>query len=551
MKIERTKNASRNIVFGIIQKIYTLAVPFLMRTLMIYFMGVQYLGLNSLFASILQVLNLTELGVGSAMVYSMYKPIAEDDKEKICQLMRLYRTYYRVIGLVIAVIGCILIPFIPNLIAEDSLVTLPSELNVYVLYVLNLAATVLTYWLFAYKNCLLNAHQRNDVVSKISIITTTIQYGLQIVAICAFKDYYIYVIVMLVTQALTNVVTAFVATKMYPDYKPVGKLPRDDVKGINRRIRDLFTSKIGSVVVGSADTIVISAFLGLTMLAIYQNYYYILTAVIGVISIIFQACTAGIGNSIIVETKEKNFNDLKKFTFIMAWIVGFCTCCLLCLYQPFMQIWVGEELMLGFLAVIFFCIYFYVQEFNNLLNLYKDASGMWHEDRFRPLVVALANLAMNLITVNFWGIYGVLASTFVATLLIGMPWLLHNLFTVIFDKSHLKPYLLTLIVYTIVTVAVCALTYLICYFIPIQNEWAVFFVRLAICIVVPNVIFFIIYSRRKEFKEALQLANRMTKGKIKFLRKYEHLPQAASAGERVVMDSKKVQIEENRKDDQE
>lgn len=523
MKIERTKNASRNMVFGIIQKIYTLAVPFLMRTLMIYFMGVQYLGLNSLFTSILQVLNLTELGVGSAMVYSMYKPIAEDDKEKICQLMRLYRTYYRIIGLVIAVVGCILIPFIPNLISEDSLATLPSEINVYVLYVLNLAATVLTYWLFAYKNCLLNAHQRNDVVSKISIITTTIQYGLQIAAICAFKDYYIYVIVMLATQALTNVITAIVTTKMYPNYKPAGKLPKEDVKGINHRIRDLFTAKVGGVVVNSADTIVISAFLGLTVLAIYQNYYYILTAVIGVISIIFQACTAGIGNSIIVETKEKNFNDLKKFTFIMAWIVGFCTCCLLCLYQPFMQIWVGEELMLGFLAVIFFCIYFYVQEFNALLNLYKDASGMWHEDRFRPLVTAIANLAMNLITVNFWGIYGVLASTFVTMLCIGMPWLLHNLFTVIFDKSHLKPYLLTLIFYTVVTVAVCALTYLICYFIPIQNEWAIFFVRLAICIIVPNVIFFIIYSRKKEFKEALQLANRITKGKIKFLRKYENI----------------------------
>lgn len=524
MKIERTKNASRNIVFGIIQKIYTLAVPFLMRTLMIYFMGVEYLGLSSLFTSILQVLNLTELGVGSAMVYSMYKPIVDDDKDKICRLMRLYRTYYRVIGLVIAVVGCILIPFIPNLIEEESLNSLPSEINVYILYVLNLAATVLTYWLFAYKNCLLNAHQRNDVVSKISIVITTLQYGLQIAAICIFHDYYIYLIVALATQALTNVVTAIITTKMYPDYKPGGKLPKDDMKVINRRIRDLFTSKVGGVVIGSADTLVISAFLGLTMLAVYQNYYYILSAIIGLISIIFSACTAGIGNSIIIETKEKNFNDLKKFTFIMAWLVGFCTCCLLCLYQPFMEIWVGEELMLGFLAVIFFCIYFYVQEFNSLLNLYKDASGMWHEDRFRPLVVALANLTMNLITVNFWGIYGVLASTFVATLAIGMPWLLHNLFTVIFDKSHLKKYLLSLLYYTLITIIACLLTYLICYFIPIQNDWATFFVRLAICIIVPNILFFIVYSRRREFKESLQLANKMTKGKVKFLRKYENLP---------------------------
>ena len=172
-KIERTKNASRNIFFGVILKIYQILVPFLMRTAMIYLMGVQYLGLNSLFTSVLQVLNLAELGVGSAMVYSMYKPIAEDDDTTICALMKLYRTYYRVIGLVIAVVGCALTPFIPHLIKSD----VPAGINVYILYLLNLGATVLSYWLFAYKNSILQAHQRADVVSKVAIITNTIQYG--------------------------------------------------------------------------------------------------------------------------------------------------------------------------------------------------------------------------------------------------------------------------------------------------------------------------------------------------------------------------------------
>src|SRR5699024_10467177 len=139
---------------------------------------------------------------------------------------------------------------------------------------------------------------------------------------------------------LTNIVTAMAATKKYPEYHPKGKLENQIVKGINQRIRDLFTSKLGSVIVNSADTVVISTFLGLTMLAVYQNYYFILTSIIVIITIIFQSCTAGIGNSVIVETKEKNFNDLKKFTFLIAWIAGFCTCCLLCLYQPFMEIWV-------------------------------------------------------------------------------------------------------------------------------------------------------------------------------------------------------------------
>lgn len=140
MRIERTKNAVRNMIFGSILKAYQILLPFIMRTAMIYFMGVQYLGLNSLFTSILQVLNLAELGVGSAMVFSMYKPIAEDDSTTICALMKLYKIYYRIIGLIIAVVGVICLPFIPYLIKSD----IPKGMNIYVLYLLNLSATVLS-----------------------------------------------------------------------------------------------------------------------------------------------------------------------------------------------------------------------------------------------------------------------------------------------------------------------------------------------------------------------------------------------------------------------
>ena len=524
MKIERTKNATRNMVFGGIQKVYSLAIPFLMRTLMIYFMGVEYLGLNSLFASILQVLNLAELGVGSAMVYSMYKPIAEDDTNKICALMKLYRTYYRIIGGVIAVVGIVLLFFIPNLIEAESLKNLKElGLNVYILYVLNLGATVLTYWLFAYKNCLLSAHQRNDITSKISLVVMTLQYGLQILSICLYRNYYIYLIVALVTQIISNIITAILTNKMYPNYKPIGRLSEGEVKSINKRIADLFTSKIGGVIVNSADTIVISMFLGLTVLAIYQNYYYILTAVIGFVGVINTACMAGIGNSIIVESKEKNYNDFKRYTFILVWGFGFCCTCLLCLYQPFMEIWVGKDLMLGFTAVIFLCIYYFVYEIAQLLCVYKDAAGMWHEDRFRPLVVAIANLTLNLILVQFWDIYGVLFSTFITFLLIGIPWLLFNLFTVVFERKHLKEYVFNLLYYTFITIVACGVTYFICYIIPIKNNWAIFGIRFLICMIVPNIIFLSVYFKKKEFKDSLLMVNRLTKGKIKFLNKFQDI----------------------------
>lgn len=515
MKSRRTENASRNILFGTILKLYQILVPFFMRTVMIYFLGAEYLGLNSLFTSVLQVLNLAELGVGSAMVYSMYKPIADDDQASICALMKLYRLYYRVIGTVVMILGIILLPFIPKLIKGS----VPEDIDIYLLYILNLSATVLSYWLFAYKNSILVAHQRSDITSKVAIIMNTFKYLVQIFVLIVLKNYYYYVIAILVTQVMTNIITAYYANRMYPQYKPIGQLEKDKVKSINGRIKDLFTSKVGAVIVNSADTIVISAFLGLTALAIYQNYYFIISSIIGFITIIFSSCTAGIGNSLIVETKEKNYNDLKKFTFIIAWLAGFCAICFLCLFQPFMELWVGKELMLDFSVVICFCIYFFIYEINALLNMYKDSAGMWHEDRFRPLITALANLGLNLCLVNYWGMYGVILSTVLSTLIIGMPWLLHNLFTVIFEKKYLKKYILHLIKYIVITSIAGFLTVCICQFIelPLFTE---LIVRGIMCCIIPNCIFLIAYHKMPEFGQSMALVDKMLKGKIHFLNKF-------------------------------
>lgn len=504
MKIERTKNARRNIVFGVLQRIYTLFVPFIVRTIMIYYMGVEYIGLGSLFTSILTVLNLTELGVGSALVFSMYKPIAEDNKERICALMNLYRTYYRVIGTIILVVGIAITPIVPKLVKGD----LPDDINLIVLYYLNLGATVLTYYLFAYKNSLLSAHQRNDVVSKIGIIISTLQYILQIGAIF-IGNYYLYVIVVLATTALGNIITALIVDKMYPEYKAIGKLQKDEIKSINKRIKDLFTSKIGSVVVDSADTIVISAFLGLQVLAIYNNYYYIMTALFGFIGIIFTSCTAGIGNSLITETSEKNYNDMKKFLLIIVWISGVCTCCLLCLFQPFMKLWVGNELMLGMDLVICFCCYFFIHEINRLMNNYKDAAGMWHEDRFRPLIVSLVNLGLNLVMVNHVGLFGILLSTVLSTVFVGMPWLTYNLFTVIFKRSA-KEFIVKLIKYILITIIAGLLSYWVCSYIGIGGIGGFLLKGIAVMLL-SNGIYFICLFKTKEFSEVKKLALNLIK----------------------------------------
>ena len=496
MKIERSKNAVRNIVFGTVLKIYQIVIPFVMRTAMIYFMGVQYLGLNSLFTSILQVLNLAELGVGSAMVYSMYKPIAEDDNKRICALMKLYRTYYRIIGLVVAGIGLIILPFVPKLIKSD----LPGDVNVYALYLLHLAATVFSYWLFAYRNALLQAHQRNDVVSKVTFVLETIKYVVQILILAFLKNYYAYITVVLLTQILTNIVIAIVVNKMYPAFQPVGELPIEEKQQINHRIRDLFTAKFGTVIMSSADTIVISAFLGLTLLAIYQNYYFVMNSVYTLVCVIFSSVVAGIGNSLIKETIDKNYKDLKKFTFIINWLMCLCCCCFLCLYQPFMKLWVGEELMLSYNYVILFAVYFYVCVLAMVWATIKDAAGMWHADRFRPLIGSGLNLIINIILVQFIGLYGVLLSTIFSYIFVSMPWLVHNIFHLIYKRSQ-KEYLIKLGMYLVITTVACVCCVIICNLINVAIVLQLI-INVIVCVLISNGIQFLVFKNTPEFKES-------------------------------------------------
>lgn len=506
MKIERTKNASRNILFGGFLKVYQILAIFLMRTALIYFMGMQYLGLNSLFTSILQVLNLAELGVGSAMVYSMYKPIAESDRKTICALMHLYKKYYTIIGFVIAILGIILLPFIPNLIKMD---TVPRGINVYVLYLLNLMSTVLSYWLFAYKNCLISAHQRTDIGSKIIIIVNTLQYVCQLAVLIIFKNYYYYVIVALGMQALTNLVTAVVVDKMYPQYKAKGKLEKSVVNQINGRVKDLFTAKIGAVVVNSVDTIVISAYLGLTVLAVYQNYYFILNAIIGFFYIIFSGITAGMGNSFVTESVDKNYDDLKVFSFIINWLICICCCCFIGLYQPFMLLWVGGEYVLPYNFVVLFCIYFYVYVLSLVWATAKDAAGMWHSDRFRPLIGAIANLVMNLVLVKIIGLYGVLLSTILSYILITMPWLIRNLSKELYKRSMLS-YVLTVGKQVVVTGISCIISFFCCRLIKVDGIIGLI-VYVIICFTIPNIIQYLIFYRIDEYNKAKKLVQNILK----------------------------------------
>ena len=498
MKIQRTKNAARNIVFDGLFKMVNMIVPFVMRSVMLNFLGVQYLGLNGLFRSILSFLNLAELGVGSAMVFSMYKPIADDNTDEICALMKLYRTFYRAIGLFIAAVGLALVPFLRTLIKGD----IPPDMNLYILYFLNLGSTVLSYWLFAYKNSLLNAHQRIDVSSKIKLAVQLLEYTLKILSLVLFHNYYLYLIAQLACQVAVNLITAYQVSKMYPNYKPRGNLPKERVMDIVKRVRDLFTSKFSYVVFNSADTLVISSFMGLTALAIYQNYYYIITSLRTMLEVVIGAVIAGVGNSLVTESEEKNYRDLERFSLLFSWMMAVSTSMLLCMYQPFMEIWMGKENLLTSNYVICFAVYFYSMGINKLINMFKDAAGIWRKDRWRPLTAALVNLALNLATVKWLGLYGVLLSSVVSIVLVQIPWLMHNLFSEVFPKKYQGQYIRFFCVFVAVALVSCALSWLLCSLLHL-GTWPSLIINGCISFIVPNAVMLAVYGRSPMLRESL------------------------------------------------
>ncbi len=492
MKIQRTKNAARNIFFGILYKAVAMLFPFTVRTTILYILGSEYIGLSSLFTSILSFLSLAELGIGHALVYSMYKPIAEDDTDTICALLNLYRKLYRYIGFVILSVGIVLLPFLKYMIKGSC----PADINLYALYLIYLFNTVISYWMFAYKQSLLSAFQRSDIISKRAMILQTFMYTVQIVSLFLFRNYYIYILWLPIITIATNLANAVIANKMFPEYKCYGHVSKELEGSIRKKALALFGTKANAIVLHAADNIVISAFLGLVVVGQYGNYYYIINSLIGIMSIFYSSLTAGIGNSLETENLEKNYKDYNELTFINTWMTMFCTISLFCLYQPFMKLWVGEKLLLPTSVVILLAVYFYVYQFYRITLTYKDAAGIWWEDRLRPYVAMIINVICNIILVQFIGLEGVILST-ILSLLISVPWATYTVFKYIFHRPSMS-YYRKVFIHMVFTIVVCFITWNLCLFL---HEGIVgFFEKAIMCVILPNILFIIVFYKTPEFK---------------------------------------------------
>ena len=489
----RKKNVLRNVIWGVFEKIVVLLLPFVIRTILIKVLGAQYLGLGSLFSSILTVLSLSELGFGTAIVFSMYKPIAEDDKQTICALLNTFRKVYRIVGTIVLVVGILILPFIGYFIKGDT----PADINIYILYSIYLLNTVISYFMFAYKAALFNAHQRNDIVSKLTLGVNLLGSVLQVISLLFFENYYMYIIVTPINTVLTNIANAYLAKRLYPELKCEGMISKEMAAGIKKRVIGLLSFKVYGVIFTAVDTIVVSSFLGLVTLAKYNSYHYIQTSITTFIIIFTNSLTASIGNKMVKTSIMDNYRDLKNLTFINAWVVIWCAICLVCLYQPFIVLWLGDDFLLPSSTMLLLVFQFLFSRISSITFTYREAAGLWWEDRFRPLVAAIVNLCINLTLIRIIGINGVIIATVFCTLVINIPWGTKILFDKYFNKSP-KEYFATLLNYTIYGIIVGSITYNLTNTVT-RDGLLSFVIRILICVSVPNVLLAILYCKRPEF----------------------------------------------------
>ena len=471
MKLTLVKNLKRNIVAAGVNSAIKLLFPFLNRTLFLWLLGPAYLGLNGLFGSILGVLMLADLGFGTAVVCSMYKPVADDDRDLLCAYLQFYRTVYRWVGSVIFFGGLLLLPFLRKLVHGD----IPPDVDLHLLYLIHLINTALSYFLFAYRGSVLSAYHRHDVQSHIRTAISVAQYLAVFAILLVTRNYYCYVLTTVLFTVVQNLLILRASRRLFPEIQPAGTLPEKLRRQVISDVKSIFMHKVGGVITYSMDNVVVSAFLGLVAVAAYGNYYYVFTAVAGIVWIVYQSMTSGFGNRIHTESREQNFQLFLKFNRLVGIVIIWCAAMMAALYQPFLLEWTRgkPELMRHTLTPALMVLFFYINESRQTLLTFKSAAALWRQDRWKPIVAGAVNLLTNILFVIYlpedYKLDGVIFSTILALVLIQIPWETHVVFTAFFDREQAKKFWRMHANFALLALVVCLLSWQVGARIPLNG----------------------------------------------------------------------------------
>ncbi len=496
----RSTNSIKNAIVAVIMNIINILIGFIAQKVFVIALGSEYLGLNGLFSNVLSILAVVELGFGNAIIYHLYKPVAEDNKKEIKVLVKYYKNVYRVIAFVIFVLGLIVMPFIQFIIGEVSI----SE-SLHLLFFLALIDIVASY-LLTYKRSILYANQKNYVVNLVHIGYVLLMNISEIILLLITKNYLLYLIVKIAFRLLENIVISLLVDKMYPYIREKCDDELDDKtkKDIKLKVNGLLFHKIGSSVVLGSDNIIISKMLGVVVVGLYSNYSMIITAVSNVLSQIFSSITSVVGNLLIENDKNKSYDIYKKMQLMNSWIYCWAGTCILCLIQPFVEIWMGKSYLLSFGVVVALVINFYVTGMRKTNTTFKEAAGIFYEDRFVPLIEIAINIIASVVLAYFFGLAGIFIGTIMSSAALFLYSFPVFMYKRLFDRSYFQ-FLKEFFYYTILSIICMVVTYVVISLIHISSLILTLAVNLIICMIIPNIIYFIIFRKTDDFKYYVDL----------------------------------------------
>lgn len=420
MNKSRTKLSAYNSISASIAQFVSLAMSFVSRTIFIKVLGEQYLGLNGLFTNVLSIISFAELGIGAAITYSLYEPIAKNSEREILSLMQLYKKVYHIIALVILVIGSLLDPFIGNFISGSKDVG-----NIQLAFFLFLLNTVFSY-LWNYKRSIFFANQMGYINS---LNTLVFQVGVQIIQIVllfVYPSYYIYLIVQIIFTILSNFQISILADKYYPILKSQRKLPvaPNVIEYIKKNVIGMVSSKLGGIIVLGTDNVILSSFLGLATVGVYSNYTLILNGMNSVVNQGISAVTASIGNLQVLENKSKQKEIYYRYNHLSGVIGIIISIGLVTFFTPFIKIWVGNKFILDPITTWLIVIGFFVSELRQANINFTNAYGLYWEQRLKPIFESIVNLVVSLVLIIYFnmGIQSVVIGTLTSNLLVDAWW---------------------------------------------------------------------------------------------------------------------------------
>lgn len=490
----RAKKTIWNVIVSWGMQILIIVGGFIGRTVFISVLNEEYLGLSGLFTNILTVLSLAELGVGTAITFSLYRPIAQKDEKTIRALMNFYRRFYQIVGCFVLAVGSLLTPFLPFFIKE-----LPDIPYIYVIYLLYVLNTGMSYF-FSYKAVFINANQEYFITALNHGLCYAGMIVVQMIVLLTTKNFIVYLVVQVAATLIENMIVSHIANRRYPFLKKRNKekLTPGLLSQIKKNTLAMIGHNLGGIVLTSTDNIVISKFVGIVEVGLYSNYTLLLNAVTALLNQAFSALTASVGN-LLVEGTEKGKED----TFYMVYFVNFyfyafAATALYCLLNPFIQLWLGQEYLFSYVAVAIMVLNFYATGIRQTCIVFKSTAGLFLQDVYKPYVEVVVNLVISVILVQNYGIVGVLIGTLISTIFV-VTWIEPVvLFKYGFQKSPWK-YFARYILYAVVTLVCVFGTQKICELVTFGSV-AGFLCRMLIVVIVPNLLILILFGRTAEFK---------------------------------------------------